>query len=157
MNSGGSAPANVGGEPPEAQMGEPRGDEYKFARRPPKKRWLRPSSRNSTTRHRAGFESGERDLVSQFDVISQSINCRTIVLSVVLLLFNTEHNARTLAPRVLCPPATALLTYILRKAHTLLGVPPCSHITSRWYSSPDSAPAAILGQLTATHEIGLCA
>ena len=33
--------------------------------------------------------------------------------------------------------------------------PPCSHITSRWYSSPDTAPAAILGQLTATHEIGL--
>ena len=33
--------------------------------------------------------------------------------------------------------------------------PPCSHIPSRWYSSPDCAPAAILGQLTATHEIGL--
>jgi len=31
----------------------------------------------------------------------------------------------------------------------------CSHITSRWYSSPDCAPAAILGQLTATHKIGL--
>ncbi len=33
--------------------------------------------------------------------------------------------------------------------------PPCSHITSRWYSSPDCAAAAILGQLTATHKIGL--
>ena len=30
-----------------------------------------------------------------------------------------------------------------------------SHITSRWLSSPDIAPAAILGQLTATHKIGL--
>ncbi len=69
------------------------------------------------------------------------------------VLFNTTTRAHS--PRVLRPPATALLTYNLRKDHTLLGVTPCSHITSRWYSSPDCAPAAILGQITATHEIGL--
>ena len=36
-----------------------------------------------------------------------------------------------------------------REAHTLLIVPPCSHITSRWYSSPDFAPAAILVESSA--------
>ena len=50
--SGGRAPA---------QMGEPRGGEEKFARRPlnpEKRRSVRPSSRMPTTRHKAGFETG---------------------------------------------------------------------------------------------------
>jgi hypothetical protein len=39
-------------------MGAPGGSQEKYTSRPLKRRWLRPSSRISTTRHRAGFERG---------------------------------------------------------------------------------------------------
>jgi hypothetical protein len=39
-------------------MGAPGGSQEKYTNRPLKRRWLRPSSRMSTTRHRAGFETG---------------------------------------------------------------------------------------------------
>ena len=55
MNSGGSAPADMGGEPPVPQMGEPGGSQKKFASRPPKRRWLRSftptEGLNTTTPH----------------------------------------------------------------------------------------------------------
>ena len=39
-------------------MGAPGGSQEKYTSCPLKRRWLRPSSRISTTRHRAGFERG---------------------------------------------------------------------------------------------------
>jgi hypothetical protein len=56
MNSGGSAPADMGGEPPDGRARG--GSQEKYTSRPLKRRWLRPSSRMPTTRHRAGFETG---------------------------------------------------------------------------------------------------
>ena len=84
---------------------------------------------------------------------------RTSVISVLTLhrrrISNDQASIAFIVPshmKVDC----GIIAHGQRRAH---GVPiplRCAHIiTSRWYSSPDCAPAAILGQLTATHEIGL--
>jgi hypothetical protein len=59
MNSGGSAPADVGGEPPNGRAkGQRASSRNRMFRGPLKRRSIRPSSRMSTTRQRAGFETG---------------------------------------------------------------------------------------------------
>jgi len=59
MNSGGSAPADVGGEPPNGRAkGQRASSRNRMFRGPLKRRSIRPSSRMPTTRQRAGFETG---------------------------------------------------------------------------------------------------
>jgi hypothetical protein len=59
MNSGGSAPADVGGEPPNGRAkGQRASSRNRMCRGPLKRRSIRPSSRMPTTRQRAGFETG---------------------------------------------------------------------------------------------------
>jgi len=59
MNSGGSAPADVGGEPPNGRAkGQRASSQNRMFRGPLKRRSIRPSSRMPTTRQRAGFETG---------------------------------------------------------------------------------------------------
>ena len=59
MNSGGRAPADMGGEPPNGRAkGQRASSQNRMFRGPLKRRRLRPSSRMSTTQHEAGFEAG---------------------------------------------------------------------------------------------------